>query len=203
MSQSSAGPHAVTGSVIAEFPELLARARSGSGRALRALYDALSPQVAGYLRLRGANDVDAATNEVFYRAFDRLNRFSGSASGFRSWVFTIAHNLLIDEHRKQMRRPNVVASIDPASDQIPGGDVEAEALGNLVRHDIDELLTTLTPSQRDVLHLRLIAGLTLAETADVLGRPLGAVKSLQHRGVEALKAAAQRGTVPRDAIGTF
>lgn len=186
-----------------DFDDVLERARQGSGGALRRLYDSLNGQVAGYLRVRGAADVDAATNEVFHRAFDRLDRFKGNETGFRSWIFTIAHNLLIDEHRKQIRRPKVVASLDPARHESAGGDVEAEAIANLGAGDVDQILQTLTANQRDVLHLRLVAGLTLAETAEVLDRPLGAVKSLQHRGVEALRKNLERLRVSPDAIGTF
>ncbi len=186
-----------------QLSDALGRARRGSGEALRELYDSLSPQLAGYLRVRGAADVDAATNEVFHRAFDRLDRFKGTASGFRSWIFTIANNLLIDEHRKRIRRPNVVASVDPNRHDVTGGDVEEEAVSNLRTAEIDRLLATLTPNQRDVLVLRIIAGLTLAETADVLGRPLGAVKSLQHRAVEVLRYNFAKSPVSPNAIGTF
>jgi RNA polymerase sigma-70 factor (ECF subfamily) len=154
---------------------------------MRDLYEGLGAVVAGFLRVRGAVDVDAATNEVFFRAFSRLDSFSGSESNFRSWIFTIAHNLLIDEHRKRVRRPDVVASIDESRHNIVGGDVEAEAIERLATDDVDALLAMLTPGQREVLHRRLIAGLTLAETASVLRKPVGAVKSLQHRAVEVLR----------------
>ncbi len=186
-----------------DFDELLERARRGSGRALRDLYDSLSPQLAGYLRVRGATDVGVATNEVFHRAFDRLDRFKGGESGFRSWIFTIANNLLIDEHRKRVRRPRVVASLDAARHDVAGGNAETEAIRNLTTDEVDRLLEMLTPNQRDVLHLRIIAGLTLAETAEVLERPLGAVKSLQHRAVEALRNQLERNRVSPNAIGTF
>lgn len=169
------------------FEGVMERARNGSGQALRYLYELLSPEVAGYLRVRGATDVGVATNEVFHRAFRRIDSFKGNESGFRAWVFTIANNLLIDEHRKRIRRPEVVASLDPVRHDLTGGDVEAEAVARLAAQDVDQLLQTLTEGQREVLHLRLIAGLTLAETAEVLGRPVGAVKSLQHRAVEALR----------------
>ena len=200
---STTGSGAGFQAAIDDFDELLERARRGSGRALRDIYDSLSPLLAGYLRVRGAVDVGTATNEVFHRAFDRLDRFKGGESGFRSWIFTIANNLLIDEHRKRVRRPNVVASIDPARHDVAGGDVESEAIVNLTSGEVDRLLETLTPNQRDVLHLRIIAGLTLAETAEVLERPLGAVKSLQHRAVEALRNNLDRNRVSPDTIGTF
>ena len=170
-----------------DFATTLERARRGSGRALRELYDALSPAVAGYVRARGAPDVGTTTNEIFYRAFSRLDRFGGTEAGFRAWVFTIANNLLIDEHRKRARRPRTVASFEPARHDMAGGDAEAEAVANLTTEDVSELLESLTSGQREVLQLRVIAGLTLAETAEVLGKPLGAVKSLQHRAIETLR----------------
>lgn len=179
-----------------DFETLLAQARRGSGPAMRRLYDTLNGEVAGYLRVRGATDVDAATNEVFHRAFTKLNRFKGNESGFRSWVFKIAYNLLIDEHRKRIRRPNVVASIDPDRHDTAGGDVEAEAMARLDGRDIAAIFDHLTESQREVMFLRIVAGLTLAEVADVLDRPVGAVKSLQHRAVESLRENFAKGAYP-------
>ncbi len=184
------------GAASGDFEELVERARQGSGDALRALYDSLSTEVAGFLRVRGAADVGAATNEVFHRAFTALHRFSGTESGFRSWIFTIANNLLIDEHRKRVRRPQLGAGLDSAGHEVAGGDVEDEAMARLTHADIGRLLDGLTPGQRDVLHLRLIAGLTLSETAAVLGRPVGAVKSLQHRAIAALRDKLDAGAYP-------
>ncbi|NND01566.1 MAG: sigma-70 family RNA polymerase sigma factor [Acidimicrobiia bacterium] len=170
-----------------DFEALLDRARAGSGQALRRLHDTLNGEVSGYLRVRGATDVGAATNEVFHRAFSRLDRFKGNESGFRSWVFKIAHNLLIDEHRKRIRRPNVVSDIDPTRHDVTGGNVETEAMARLNSADVAALLDRLTDSQREVMVLRIVAGLTLAEVAEVLNRPVGAVKSLQHRAVESMR----------------
>ena len=183
----------------ADFEHWLTQARRGSGSAMRAIYNSLVGEVSGYVRVKGAADVDVATNEVFYRAFSRLDKFTGSPSGFRSWVFTIANNLLIDEHRKRMRRPQVVASLDPRTHDIAGGDTESEAMARLAADDMASMLSDLTESQQDVMKLRIVAGLTLKETADVLDRPVGAVKSLQHRAVEVLRSKlAARVTIPGD-----
>ena len=181
----------------ADFDYWLTQARRGSGSALRAIYNAMVGEVSGYVRAKGATDVDVATNEVFYRAFSRLDKFTGSPSGFRSWVFTIANNLLIDEHRKRMRRPQVAASLDERAHDVAGGNTESEAISRLAADDVAALLSDLTEGQQDVMKLRIIAGLTLSETAEVLGRPVGAVKSLQHRAVEVLRAKlASRVTIP-------
>ena len=178
------------------FEALLDRARNGSGQALRRLYDSLNGEIAGYLRVRGATDVGVATNEVFHRAFSRLDRFKGNESGFRSWVFKIAHNLLIDEHRKRIRRPNVVSDIDPTRHDVTGGNVEAEAMARLNSTDVAAVLDRLTESQREVMVLRIVAGLTLAEVAEVLDRPVGAVKSLQHRAVESMRKNSDEAAYP-------
>ena len=60
----------------------------------------------GYLRLRGADDPEDLTSEVFLRVFNHLDDFSGDERGFAAWVFTIAHRALIDERRRNARRPS-------------------------------------------------------------------------------------------------
>jgi len=170
-----------------EFAALLAGARAGSGRSLRLIYQWLSGSLGGYLRAQGLVDPEAATNETFHRAFTRLDQFRGSAGGFRSWIFTIAHNLVIDERRRAARRPASYATADARTLERVGGDAEADALAHLGLEAAVGLLATLTNAQRDVIFLRVIAGLSVAETATVMGRPPGAVKTLQHRGLQALR----------------
>ena len=71
----------------------------------------------------------------------------------------------------------------------PTGDVEQEALQSLATERIRRLVEGLTGPQREVLMLRIIGGLTLNEAARVLGKPAGAVKALQRRGLAAVKRA--------------
>src|SRR5262245_66598345 len=86
----------------------LALAQEGSPRACQWLYESLAGRVAGYLRLHGAREPEDLTSEVFLRVFDHLREFEGTEAGFRAWVFTIAHRLLIDDHRRAERRPRTV-----------------------------------------------------------------------------------------------
>jgi RNA polymerase sigma factor (sigma-70 family) len=76
---------------------------------------------------------------------------------------------------------------------IRSGDAEAEALDRLSVDGIRRLLDHLSPDQRDVLLLRILAGLTIVEVAAVLGKRPGAVKALQARGVRAVQAEISRG----------
>ena len=169
------------------FARNLERARGGSPTACQWLYESVAGRVAGYLRLHGAREPDDLTSEVFLRVFDHLHGFEGDEAGFRSWVFTIAHRLLIDEQRKVTRRPVTVELSDTVAAITAGGNAEADAIHVLEQADTAAVLADLHPDQRDVLVLRIVADLTVEQIADVLGKSRGAVKSLQHRGVAALR----------------
>jgi RNA polymerase sigma-70 factor (ECF subfamily) len=68
-----------------------------------------------------------------------------------------------------------------------GGNVEAEAVERLVTNELLEAFENLTEDQRDVLGLRIVAALSLEETADVIGKSVGATKALQRRALESLR----------------
>ena len=177
-----------------QFADVLARAQDGSPPASQWLYESLAGRVAGYLRLHGAREPDDLTSEVFLRVFDHLRDFVGEEAGFRSWVFTIAHRLLIDEHRQRARRPQTVELSDPVAEEAAGGNVESDALHAIEDRHITEVLADLAPDQREVLTLRVVGDLTVDQVAEVLGKSRGAVKSLQHRGVAALRRRLQEAT---------
>lgn len=172
---------------LREFPDVLARAQAGSPPACQWLYESLAGRVAGYLRVHGSHEPDDLTSEVFLRVFDHLRDFTGDEAGFRSWVFTIAHRQLIDEHRRRGRCPQTVELSAPVTQSVPGGNAEADALQRMEDRNIVEVLAHLAPDQREVLTLRVVGDLTVEQVADVLGKSRGAVKSLQHRGVAALR----------------
>lgn len=167
------------------FDDVMGAARAGAPWALERLFETLARPVAGYLRALGATEADELANDVFLRVFTNLGTFTGGEDRFRSWVFTIAHHRLIDERRRLQRRP-VTNGADPA-DQAAHGDVEEEALGKLGAEWVHEVLTALVPDQREVLLLRIVADLTVAQVADVVGKSPGAVKALQRRGLATLR----------------
>lgn len=167
----------------------VAAAQAGSARAFEQLYRVLAPKVAGYLRWHGAADVEASTNEVLAHVHRNLHRFSGDAAGFRSWVFTIAHHRMVDDRRATGRRPVTVGDVP---EELLTGDAEADALAALGDDRLCELLGLLSPDQRDVILLRVVADLSLEDTAAALGKRRGAVKSLQHRALAALRRALER-----------
>ena len=164
----------------------VAAARAGDRAAFGQLWQELSPRVAAYLRSHGVADAEDVTSEVFLAVFRQVGRFSGGGAAFGALVFTVAHRRQVDWHRQRTRRgqwlPLDEAGPDPA---VPSA--ESAALALLAEKEVVEVLDTLTPDQRSVLTLRVVADLSLEETAAVLGKDLGAVKSLQHRALSRLR----------------
>lgn len=150
------------------------------------LYRNLAPTVTGYLRAQGAAEPEDLTAEVFVQALKSVQRFQGDATAFRSWIFCIAHNKLIDDSRYRRRRP-VEPVAEPADDIAPGPQVEELVLNRLAEDRVRELLNSLTAEQRSVLLLRIIGRLTVDEVAQALGKNPPAVKALQRRGLACLK----------------
>lgn len=166
------------------FGESLAAAQRGEPEGFDALYNAFGARVAAFATSRGASDPDALTNDVFVDVFRRIESFVGDHAGFRSWVFTIARHRLIDAHRRDRRRPPLSSDDSP---DAPTPSAEHDALARLGDSRVDELLSTLTDDQRDVIVLRIVADLPLAEVATIVGKPVTAVKRLQARGLRRLQ----------------
>lgn len=173
------------------FGERLAAARRGEEWAWHTLYTDLIGPITGYLQSRGAREPDDLAAETFLSVARNIETFRGDEESFRSWVFVIAHRRLIDARRSASRQP----VISDKEHDPEGGDVEDEALQQLSHRHVSELLDQLTEDQREVLTLRVIADLSLKETARVTGRDIGSVKALQRRAIKRLQRAFEQGTV--------
>ena len=168
--------------------DIVAAAGRGEPQAVRAVWLELSPLVLGYLRAKGVADPEAVTSDVFLAVLPQLPRVSGGAAGLRKLTFAIAHARMVDDHRSRTRAPQAVP-YEPADDTRTTDSAEAEACGNLAVHAVRSVLRLLPDDQQEVLRLRVIADLSLEQTAAIMGRSTGAVKQLQRRGLLALKAA--------------
>src|SRR3954471_19226167 len=131
-----------------------------------AAYRELSPRVLGYLRSHGVDDPEAATDDVFLALHRRFDSIEGGDDGVRTLTFSIAHARLVDFHRAQARRPRHVPF---ETDQDPRRAASAEDTAiDMVGGGAMTLLTRLGDDQREVVSLRVIAGLSLEETAQVM-----------------------------------
>jgi RNA polymerase sigma-70 factor (ECF subfamily) len=169
-----------------ELSRLVSDARQGSIKAFDDIYRCLAGQVASYLRWHRASDPDGLTNDVFAQVHRNLPRFEGDEHGFRSWVFTIAHHRMIDDRRRANRQPQLQDEL-AVEEHMGLGDVEDDAFAVLAHDRVRDLLTVLSPDQRDVVLLRIIADLSVEEVARMLDKREGAIKALQHRALATLR----------------
>ncbi len=172
--------------MIAEFDEVIAAARAGEGWAFDALFRTWNGPITGFARARGVTDVDDVVNEIFLGAFTSINRFSGAEPDFRAWIFRIARNKIADTYRRSARQLDTTPLT--GTEPVVAGDVEHEADARLGQREVERLLATLTDDQQEVLLLRLVGDLTVAQIAEITGRRRGAIKQLQRRGLRQIEA---------------
>jgi RNA polymerase sigma-70 factor (ECF subfamily) len=172
-----------------EFDEVLRLAQAGDERAFVALYRTYHPRVAAYLRGRlGFTDEDVAS-DVWVSVAKAIRSFHGDESRFRLWLFTIASRRLVDRHRRWARTREDV--VDPEHlVELPGADDPADAAvdGIATSDAVERLVRNLTPDQVDVILLRVLGGLEVAEVAHALGRTDNWVRVTQHRAVRRMAA---------------
>ena len=177
--------------------ELVAAAVSGEPEALRSIYDALAPRVAGYLRAHGSADPEALTQEVFLTVYQRLPALTGGAGGLRTFTFSLAHARVVDELRARRRQPVTVPYL-PGDDHRSSESAEVVAVRTIDAQQALALVHSLKNGQREVILLRVVAGLSLEETASAMSRSVGSVTQLQRRALLALRTIAhEQGVTPR------
>lgn len=158
----------------------------GEPAALRRAYESLAPAVLGFLRVRGSEDPEGLMQDVFVALLPRLRRLQGGLSGLRTLTFSIAHARLVDELRRRERRPQL-RTYEPDVDPRQAPSAEHEALSGVELSRLVDLLAGIDENMRLAVTLRIVGQLSLKETADVMGKSVGAVKQLQRRGLQALR----------------
>jgi RNA polymerase sigma-70 factor, ECF subfamily len=168
------------------FGPVLAAAKMGAEWALAALYREFHPGLLRYLRAQEPNDGEDLATETWLDVAVGLHRFRGDEWAFRRWLFTIARRRLIDHRRRRNRAPYSGAGLDALSTQ-PGRDDTEDAV--LAADDTQAALARIAALPRDqgeVILLRVLAGLEVADVAEIIGKRPGAVRVLQHRALQRL-----------------
>ncbi|MDI9583434.1 MAG: sigma-70 family RNA polymerase sigma factor [Acidobacteriota bacterium] len=167
---------------------LVERAREGDSKAFASLVDLYKDRIYTYV-LRMCHDPDEAADiaqDTFLRAFQSLPNFRG-ASSFQTWLYRIASNLVIDSVRRRQRRDDGNVSLDAPVDtddgeigrQLPEerrGPAELAESAD-VRREVLEAVAQISPKLRPVLVMYDLQGMSYQEIAEILGCPLGTVKS--------------------------
>jgi len=152
---------------------------------VRALQAEHGPALLGYVtRLtRDSQRAEDVVQETLLRAWRRAGSLEGDASSLRSWLFAVAHNLAIDEHRARAARR------EEAEPELPDVAVAGQLDRALEVAQITEALRSLSGDHREALVETYFRGRSVAEAAVVLGVPPGTVKSRTYYGLRALRAA--------------
>ncbi|MEV7604000.1 sigma-70 family RNA polymerase sigma factor [Paenarthrobacter sp. NPDC089322] len=166
--------------------EALLALKGNNAELFSAVYQAYAGPVLGYLTAKGVSDPEAVTQDVFLAVLPRIDDLSGGTAGLRTFVFSVAHARMVDEHRKQSRAPEH-HEYEPERDTRETGSAESEAMGLLAPREVMKLLDCLSDEQREVLALRIVAGLTVEQVAGIMGKTAGAVKQLQRRALITLR----------------
>jgi RNA polymerase sigma-70 factor, ECF subfamily len=164
---------------------LVARAQQGDRAALEELYLLHFDRIYSYLHVSVRNRVDAEdlTTQTFLRMLESIGRFRWQSAPFSAWLFRIAHNLAIDHFRARSR----VQAEEDVFELDEEASAEEHALQSIERDGVLELIDHLSPEQRQVLALKFLFDFGNAETAAILDKTEGAVKSLQHRALASLE----------------
>ena len=166
---------------------LVELARAGDKDAFGLLYDHYQSSVYRFLYYRTRSQVLAEdlTSETFFRALRSMNNFRWQGKDFGAWLMTIARNLTTDHFKAGRTRLEMTTEdMTPHDDATEGP--ESAVLAGLTNEALLKALTELPTEQRECLIMRFLQGLSIAETAEILGRSSGAVKQLQLRGVRNL-----------------
>lgn len=150
--------------------------KSGDQEAWTALVSEFRPQIEGYARRMGAGDAEDVTGATLEAVARTIGTFEGSESQFRSWIFTIAHARIVDDHRRRSRRPEV--ELGSHADQL-GVDQFESTFGGDER--IDAALQQLSEEQRRLLKYRFEIGLSIREISSLTGRSEQATRVALHR----------------------
>jgi RNA polymerase sigma-70 factor (ECF subfamily) len=167
---------------------LVELARGGDKDAFGELYDHYHLAVFRFLyyRVSSTTLAEDLTAETFFRALRAMDSFRWQGKDFGAWLMTIARNLTADHFKAGRTRLEQTTEDLGTLDTTTEGP-ESEVLSSLTNETLLAALSDLPSEQRDCLVMRFLEGMSIAETADVLGRSAGAVKQLQLRGVRNLK----------------
>lgn len=153
---------------------------------LAAIYDQYHGLIYRYL-YRQVGDTELARDlaaDVFRRLLAAVREGRNSPDNLKAWLYRTAHNLLVDYYRRQQYRNHL-----PLADDLVdiGDDPALAAEFNISAQQVRTALRQLTSEQRQVITLKYLEGLSNQEVSVIVGKPVGAIKALQHRALEALR----------------
>ena len=165
--------------------DLIRRAQEGDKQAIGEIYRLHVDVIYRYVwaRVRDDDVAEDLTAQVFLKALEGLPSYRPSGKPFLAWLYRIAYARVVDHWRRQERRAEV-----PLEDTLPARGPRPE---ELLEAEADwvtaiDLVAQLTDDQQDVVILRFIGEMSLAEVAETVGKTVGATKAIQYRALASL-----------------
>ncbi len=171
----------------AESWQLVRLAQDGDAEAFGRLYDRYLDVVFRfvYFRVNDRTLAEDITSETFLRALRRITSISYQGRDIGAWFVTIARNLVLD-HLKSARHRFEITTADTIESREPSPSTESVVLASLQAERLMQAVATLGQEQRECIVLRFVQGMSVSETASIMGKNDGAIKALQHRAIRKL-----------------
>lgn len=166
--------------------DLIKRAQQGDLETIGELYETYHLSVFRFLfyRVGDLATAEDLTSEVFLRMLRFISGFNPPSASFQAWLFQIARNLAIDHHRRMSVRDHL-----PLEENLAATEEHLDSAidRSLTSESLQAALTRLNDDQRDVILMRFIAGMPVAEVARALHKSENSIKGLQRRALSALR----------------
>lgn len=168
--------------------EMLGRAARGDREAFGALYERYVERIFNYVYYRTGNlhDAEDLSARVFQRAMNHIHNYTDRGVPFSAWLYRIAHNLVANWHRDRSRKQEIALSelaVVPSSEDRP----ETVLVRSQDQDSLMRLIRQLPAERQALLILKFVENLSNAEIGQIMGRSEGAIKSLYHRTLLALR----------------
>jgi RNA polymerase sigma-70 factor, ECF subfamily len=186
----SGGSRSASPEHLDRIEALVQLAQAGDAAAFGQIYEEYVDVVYRYVYVRcGSHHLaEDLTAETFVRALRRLDSFTWTGKDIAAWFVTIARNLIVDHTKSSRFRMEITTGELLDSDERADAP-DTEVLARMRDRKLLEAVKELKPEQQECIVLRFLQGMSLTETAAVLGRKENAVKQLQLRAVRALHRA--------------
>ncbi len=152
------------------------------------LYERYLPKIYSYVYYRTGNvhDAEDLTAKVFFRALSHIDNFVEKGAPFQAWLYRIAHNLVANWHRDRSRR-KIIALDDYVADSLKSEAPDRLTEESEERNQLLEAVRRLPEDRQQLLLLKFVEQMSNAEIGTIMGRTEGAIKSLYHRTLLALR----------------
>jgi RNA polymerase sigma-70 factor (ECF subfamily) len=184
-----------------DFARVLAAAQGGCEDHFAVLWRDANPALLRYLRVIAPENAEDIAAETWVQVVRGLPRFIGDEGAWRAWLFTTARRRLLDQARLRRRHPAEPLDEINAAEVPRTADTAQLALDNIATESAIALLSQLPVQQRDVIMLRVVAGLDTEAVAEMLGKTPGSVRVTAHRGLRRLAALLGQAGVTSRAAG--